>query len=216
MMNTQNPYDPDERIEEPEEDHFAQNQYSWEREKPSGFFSNLLKKPEMPFGFIGLLLLLLILLFVVFIPGSRREGTDKQIAALEARLKQLEERTAKIEGIDEKVTQIWENAKEFEQFKYRYDRSEASISLRMDHIANEVSELKSKISVAKPTKTAATKTGDAAAKKSPTTSYHQVRSGETLYSISRRYGMQVDELRRLNQLGAQDAIYPGQKLKVEP
>jgi LysM repeat protein len=70
--------------------------------------------------------------------------------------------------------------------------------------------------VAKPTKTAATKTGDAAAKKSPTTSYHQVRSGETLYSISRRYGMQVDELRRLNQLGAQDAIYPGQKLKVEP
>jgi vacuolar-type H+-ATPase subunit I/STV1 len=215
-MNTQNPYDPDERIEEPEEEHFAQNQYSWEREKPSGFFSNLLKKPEMPFGFIGLLLLLLILLFVVFIPRSRREGTDKQIAALEARLNQLEERTAKIEGIDEKVTQIWENAKEFEQFKYRYDRSEASISLRMDHIANELSELKSKISVAKPTKTAATKTGDAAAKKGPTTSYHQVRSGETLYSISRRYGMQVNELRRLNQLGAQDAIYPGQKLKVEP
>jgi len=216
MMNTQNPYDPDEQIEEPAEDNFGDRQYSWEREKKGGFFSNFLKKPEVPFGLIGLLLLLLILLFIVFIPRTRRTGPDQQIAAMEARLNQLEERTAKIEGIDEKVTQIWENAKEFEQFRYRYDRSEASISLRMDHMANELSELKSKMAGGKPPIAAAKETGNAIVKKSATESYHQVRKGDTLYGISRRYGVKVDELRRLNKLGPQDAIYPGQKLKVGP
>lgn len=36
-MNTQNPYDPDEQIEEPAEDNFGDRQYSWEREKKGGF-----------------------------------------------------------------------------------------------------------------------------------------------------------------------------------
>jgi len=39
--------------------------------------------------------------------------------------------------------------------------------------------------------------------------YHLVKRGETLYGISRRYALTVDELRHLNHLSADDVISPG-------
>ena len=45
--------------------------------------------------------------------------------------------------------------------------------------------------------------------------YHTVKSGDTLYSISRKYGVTVDDVRRLNNIGKNDHIYPGQKLLIE-
>lgn len=47
----------------------------------------------------------------------------------------------------------------------------------------------------------------------PEAEYHTVGEGETLYSISRMYGLTVDELISLNSLSSQQ-IKPGQKLKV--
>ena len=44
--------------------------------------------------------------------------------------------------------------------------------------------------------------------------YYVVQSGDTLYKISKEHGVSVDELRRLNKLGKDDNIYPGQKLLV--
>jgi len=46
------------------------------------------------------------------------------------------------------------------------------------------------------------------------TRYHDVRAGETLWGISRIYGLTVDELRRLNELTPGEVIYPGQKLML--
>jgi LysM repeat protein/lysophospholipase L1-like esterase len=47
----------------------------------------------------------------------------------------------------------------------------------------------------------------------PGTSRHKVRSGESLYSISRRYHCNIAELRRLNGLNS-NLIHPGDYLKV--
>lgn len=44
--------------------------------------------------------------------------------------------------------------------------------------------------------------------------YHVVQSGDTLSGISKKYGVSVDELRRLNNIGKGDLIYPGQKIMV--
>ncbi|WP_051822502.1 LysM peptidoglycan-binding domain-containing protein [Desulfonatronum thiodismutans] len=44
---------------------------------------------------------------------------------------------------------------------------------------------------------------------------HEVQPGETLFRISRAYGVSVDDLRRLNNISG-DRINPGQVLKVRP
>ena len=45
---------------------------------------------------------------------------------------------------------------------------------------------------------------------------HTVKQGDTLYRISRRYQLSVDQLRKYNKLGTKAAIYPGQQLYVTP
>jgi len=44
--------------------------------------------------------------------------------------------------------------------------------------------------------------------------FHEVKKGETLYRISKQYGITVDELRRLNKLSPNQPIEIGQKLLV--
>ena len=46
--------------------------------------------------------------------------------------------------------------------------------------------------------------------------YHRVEKGETLYRISKQYGVSVEELRRLNNIGTDNTIHPGQRLMVSP
>ncbi|MEY3647426.1 MAG: hypothetical protein RLZ13_308 [Bacteroidota bacterium] len=45
-------------------------------------------------------------------------------------------------------------------------------------------------------------------------SLHTVSAGETLFSISKRYGMSVEELKQLNSIGSQNLITVGQKLRI--
>ena len=47
------------------------------------------------------------------------------------------------------------------------------------------------------------------------TKIHTVVKGETMFSISQRYGMTVAELRTLNDIGESNVIHIGQKLKVK-
>jgi membrane-bound lytic murein transglycosylase D len=43
---------------------------------------------------------------------------------------------------------------------------------------------------------------------------HRVKSGESLWSISRRYGMTVPQLARMNHVSAKALLKPGQRLQV--
>jgi len=49
----------------------------------------------------------------------------------------------------------------------------------------------------------------------PVEKYHVVKTGETLYRISKRYGKSVDEVRSLNRLKQNQSIKMGQKLMIE-
>ena len=44
--------------------------------------------------------------------------------------------------------------------------------------------------------------------------YHTVQKGETLYKISKKYGITVEELRKLNNLSRDRSVRPGQKVVV--
>ena len=48
----------------------------------------------------------------------------------------------------------------------------------------------------------------------PSYSFHTVSAGETLFSISKRYGISVEELKQLNGIGSQNLITVGQKLRI--
>ena len=43
---------------------------------------------------------------------------------------------------------------------------------------------------------------------------HRVKSGESLWSISRRYGMTVTQLARMNHISTKSMLKPGQRLQV--
>lgn len=46
--------------------------------------------------------------------------------------------------------------------------------------------------------------------------FYNVRKGDTCYSIAKRHGLSVEELRDLNDLSAHAKLHPGQRLRVSP
>ena len=46
--------------------------------------------------------------------------------------------------------------------------------------------------------------------------YHAVKEGETPYSIAKKYGLSVEQLRRMNKLSPKTTLATGQKLIVSP
>jgi lipoprotein NlpD len=50
----------------------------------------------------------------------------------------------------------------------------------------------------------------------PIPAHHVVRAGETLYSISLRYGLDYRDVARWNAIGRDFLIHPGQRLRLDP
>lgn len=150
-----------------------------------------------------------------------------RIDELEQRIIGLEQRLEKGDGVDEKVTRIWEQAKSFEKFKTRFDRSEASMSLRMDHLAMSLDALQKKTDQTlkkidklekAPVPAAASikppPVKKATASKARAGKFHTVTAGDTLFNLSRRYNLSVEELRAINQLKKGAVLHVGQTLTV--
>jgi LysM repeat protein len=110
------------------------------------------------------------------------------LRSLENRIKQLENRSYRIDWIEAKLEQIEEKNKQFTTFMDTFRKLET------------------------PPKISTAQTSE----KQTKAVYHEVVAGETLYGISRRYGLTVDELRRLNKLEPEATIYPEQKLLIRP
>jgi hypothetical protein len=196
-------------------EYFDEEQYSpWaeRKETKKGFRPG---KLQMLFILLAVAIVALVaaLLVLLFNHGSDT-ASPQRMAAFEQRLEKLEERLDKFEGIDEKVTTIWEQAKSFEKFKDRFDRSEASTSLRMDHLTMSLEALQKQINDARAHQPTAGPKDGVVAKAPPKVLYHQVQPGDTLYSISKKYDLKVEELLQMNQMQPDSVILPGQKLIV--
>jgi LysM repeat protein len=108
--------------------------------------------------------------------------------SLERRIKQLEERLYRLDWTEADLEQVEEKNKQFNTFIDTF----------------RTLETPSKSSIAQT------------AEKQTKAVYHEVLPGETLYGISRRHGITVDELRRLNKLEPEAIIYPKQRLLIRP
>jgi LysM repeat protein len=172
------------------------------------------------------------LILILMLPRVQPSGGEEQLLALETRIEALEQQLAKFDSVDDNVSRIWEQAKSFEQFKERFERTDASTSLRMDHLATSLSAVQNRLEKLEKSRTTAAaaakskppvnKDVSGAPKTSPTTksapqdAYHTVTKGDTLYSVGRKYGLKVDELLKINHLPADTVIKPGQRLRVAP
>ncbi len=164
-------------------------------------------------------------LLVLFFTTARQPADAVRLAALAQKIENLEQHLQKYNGVEEKVTRIWEQAQSFENFKTRFDRSESSMSLRMDHLAKSLDALQKKTdeNLAKIAKletapkvpaAAAAPPAPPSVKAAPAKKIHTVVAGDTLFSISQRYNLSVEQLRSLNKLVEADVIVVGQKLTV--
>ena len=123
----------------------------------------------------------------------------------EARLMQT-----KLGSLEQKIVAL-EKQQAALQARLPAEGAEAALTGKIDTLAQRVEALEKK-----PAPVAAEKPKAAQKEKaaSPGKKVHTVQKGETIYGISKKYGMKPDDLRKLNNLGAEDTVKPGQKLVV--
>ena len=162
--------------------------------------------------------LILIVLSVVVIARTYSLAEKVQLLALESRLEQLENRLGSIEG-EGGLSQTAGQGNQLILLTERLDQLEANMTARINNMANQLNTNPAKPVAAAAAPVPAKPVAEAAAsapalKKDTKAQIHTVKPGETLYRISRRYNLSVEQLRQYNQLDQKASIYPGQKLKV--
>lgn len=158
--------------------------------------------------------LILIVLCVVLIARSYSLAEKAQLLALESRLAQLEGRLGSLEG-EGALSQTGGQGNQLILLTERLDQLEANMTARMNNMVKELNAPPPKTASQAVQKTETPKQLPAETKETKA-KMHTVKQGETLYRISRRYNLSVDQLREYNKLGANAAIYPGQQLQVTP
>ena len=191
----------EEKCEEPADD----------RREKKKFSTN----EQLVYAVIGAALMVVVIVIGWFVLQKKSITNTNLIIRLEKRIKQFENRLAKMDEIGEQLIQLETQVNDFTSTIDRFDRFETSMSLRLDALTRQMASLQNKAIAIKEADAAAPKT---TSKKSSDAKirYHMVQAGETLYKISRRYGQTVEELRRSNKLETNSTIYPGQKLIISP
>jgi LysM repeat protein len=214
--------------EKAKEEFFDEEHYSpWATRKESVKGSRSNKFPLI-FILLGLAIVASLAALLTLLMSSKGGPGNKEYAVLEERVRLVEERLNNYGAIDEKVTRIWEQAKAFEKFQERFERSEASASLRMDHLTTnmeglqkQIGEVRKAATVAADNRSSDKATSSAAKNKTgvqaspePTVQYHTVTAGDTFYSISKRYNISLEDLIQMNRMDKSSTLQLGQKLVV--
>jgi hypothetical protein len=137
----------------------------------------------------GLVILLLALVMVLFFRGDKKEVLG-ELATIKDRVVQLEKRLPELEEASERVARLEGRVSGLKKSILRLKKLVASKS-RERGVVKKRSVLPAK------------------------GRFHQVLPGDTLYGIAGKYGLSVDQLRRYNNLGKNQGIRPGQKLRIE-
>jgi LysM repeat protein len=181
----------------------------------------LRKKFIVPFIIGGMGLVVLVVMFVIILSRPKNIVDLEYLQSLEARMQQLEKKLATIGMMDQTIERLGKQEQNLDRLDKKTDRFESTVTTQIDQIIKELGALQQKTSqistALAPQPMTADKRQPVASKKRKTAAqFHQVQPGETLYRISRRYGLSIDQLRTYNDLAANATIYPGQKLRLSP
>jgi len=195
------------KVDDEQEEFDDESEYSsWKKDGSQDFASNTSKRSLKPYLFLGAGLVVLVVLFVLFFPTSRSSQSANQLKMLEGRVKNIEDRLFALEGIEKRLAQGEERVSRVDGLEKRLAHMEQQIA--------DLTKMTERAPAPKAQKTTKPAPTGQAAQTAPEVRYHQVRAGETLYSIARHYGLKVDEVRQLNKLAPNAVIHPGDKLVV--
>ena len=179
------------------------------------------KKSALPFIIGGVGLIVLVIIFIIMLSG-REDVVDRDyLQSLETRIEQLEKKLETTGAAKHTLEQLERQEQELSAMDKRLKDFESTVTTQIDQIIKELGSLYQKTARAPVSNK---QTGPPAEKKAPAVTqkkaaipeFHQVKAGDTLFRISRRYGLTVEQLRSYNNIAPDGAIYPGQKLKLSP
>ncbi|MCU0564837.1 MAG: LysM peptidoglycan-binding domain-containing protein [Desulfobacterales bacterium] len=205
----------------PTKDNFVMSGKKEEREEAYDYVaeSGSAKRSMKPIVIAGAVLLGAIVVVLMFLSGSPRS-----VRNMEARLKAAEEKLVKLEWIDTGLARLDRKEKEMAAMSERMLQLETAMNKKVDQIAREAAKPAAAAKAPEPApapradaaahKPEPAKPTAPAAKPDPKAKTHVVQKGDTLYGISRKYGVPADQLMKANKLGPKDAIKPGQQLVI--
>jgi len=185
------------------------------------------KKSTRPAWFIipliGVAFVLLAMLIIWFWEKPLTEGPEKRLQLLEKRIENLESQVVRLNELNEKWIVLESRNQKLQTALERVERMETSINRRLDELRRDVNALgktgsaASSESAGKPDTAPSKAAPQPASPSQPTADeapkMHAVQAGETLYSISRKYGLSVEELKKNNNL-QDNTIRVGQELRI--
>ena len=147
--------------------------------------------------------IIIVLLVVIFVGGIiyffTRQSTQGD-ATLQSKIASLEE---KITGLEKQIVDL--------QGKSVAGAPDPSLLHRVDALSQKVEALKKR---SESTTELKTKPSPPKLPVKDQKRYHTVQKGETLSKISKKYGITVKELRKLNDLSESQSVRAGQKLLI--
>ena len=174
-------------------------------EDHSGIFP---KKYLTPVTIGGVGLMIIIILVLIFFSGPDEADDNQQLRSLQAKIQQLEQKLATMGSVDQALDRVGKLEQKSNLISEKFERFNSTVATQIDQIIKELGMLHQKSSqTTQPVKSV---------QKNLKPRYHQVRSKETLWGISRQYGLTVDQLRSYNNMSSNATLQPGQKLKLTP
>jgi LysM repeat protein len=176
------------------------------------FLGFMPQRRTLVFGGAGILLLVIL---IALFSGGRSEISKKDLTALSTRVDLLEKRLTRLEEVELRIATLQKQGTMLQHSMGEKDRSIKSLTQRVDAL-NQRLDVRGEEMTSVTNGTEAPR-GITEKPASPLKRrVHEVRRGENLYRIALNYGISVDELCRLNNITPDQAIYPGQRLLVNP
>jgi len=152
--------------------------------------------------------IIIVILLAMFFRGGQKPVT-KNLNALRNKVDQMDLRVARVEAVGKNFLSLEKQVKTVNKSISKLEASNRSLTQSVEKLTRDLEKLKTK-------KATATPKASVVSSLKPESQYHIVKRGDTLYRISRIYGVSVKKLREINNLKANQNIYPGQKLLLKP
>ncbi|MBW2284752.1 MAG: LysM peptidoglycan-binding domain-containing protein [Deltaproteobacteria bacterium] len=148
-----------------------------------------------------------------FFGGDGDSPMSEDLKSISAGVESLENRIERLESLDDRLAQLERQGTGLRQSQARSQDKVKSLSKQLNIVSERVRKLESRTAAA-PKRSATKSTTVSKTQSTKTPKYHEITAGDTLYRISIKYGITVDELCRLNNISRKQVLNQGKKLIV--